>query len=103
LYHHGEIARIPVIVNRPEVIIRIIVRISVVVMLGIPIIRVSKSEESEIGEETVAVVKETVIAIKIAVPEPVKVVMPKSELVVAPLGVKHMTESGFARNMRLRS
>jgi hypothetical protein len=102
LYRHGEIARIPVIVNWPEVIIRVIVRISVVVVLGIPIIRVAKPEESEIGEETVAVEK-TVVAIETATTEAATVIMPKSEVVAAAPGVKQTTESGFAMKMRLRS
>jgi hypothetical protein len=44
--------------------------------------------------------KETVIAMKIAVPETVKVVMPKSEVMTMGKTSKFITKSAAARNMR---
>jgi hypothetical protein len=53
-----------------------------------------------VKSEVMAMVKETVIAMKIAVPETVKVMMPKSEVMTMVKTSKLMTKSAAARNMR---
>src|SRR5260370_4064347 len=63
--------------------------------------REAKCSEIKSKEETIVMMKEeTVIANKIAVPEPVKVVMPKSEVMTMVEMSKCMIKSATARKMR---